>query len=89
MQQDDNQTPKAYLKALLRRTKSLREGRGYTQAQMAGFLNIKVDLYKKYETRSALPHRFIETFCVLVGIDEAFFLTGKTTAPKKSIRRTA
>jgi DNA-binding XRE family transcriptional regulator len=79
---DDENTPAAseYRRNLLRRTKELRENSGYTQAEMADFLNIKVEAYKKYENRSLLPHRFIHKFCRLVKVTEELFLEGKQQA---------
>jgi DNA-binding XRE family transcriptional regulator len=79
---DDENTPAAseYRRNLLRRTKELRENSGYTQAEMADFLNIKVEAYKKYESRSLLPHRFIHKFCRLVKVTEELFLEGKQQA---------
>jgi len=72
----DHETPAAYIKALRKRTKELRIAQGFTQAQMAKFLGLDLEVYKKYENRSPLPHRFIHDFCVLVGCDETYFLTG-------------
>jgi transcriptional regulator with XRE-family HTH domain len=89
MQPDDDETPAEYLKALLRRTQGLRERRNYTQAQMASFLGISVAVYKKYETRSPLPHRLINKFCLLADTDETYFLTGKSTVHKKLARKSA
>jgi DNA-binding XRE family transcriptional regulator len=76
------ETPKAYRDALLQRTRELREGRGFTQVQMAGFLGINLEAYKKYERRTPLPHHLIAEFCALVNTTEGYFLSGKV--PKRT-----
>jgi transcriptional regulator with XRE-family HTH domain len=49
---------------------------GWTQKQMAKALSISRENYKKYETRTPLPHRYIEQFCIITGVsaDELFNL---------------
>jgi transcriptional regulator with XRE-family HTH domain len=59
------------------RIRKLREGRGWTQLQMATALGIPLDRYRKYEKRSPLPHHLIERFSLIVGRDAGFLLTGK------------
>ena len=56
------------------RTKTLRERRGLTQAQVAHALGIEIDRYKKYEQRSPMPHEFVTRFCIVVGaqLDELY-----------------
>ena len=49
----------------------------WTQSKMAKLLGIPIDRYKKYETRTPLPHYLIERFATLVGRDIAYVLTGE------------
>jgi DNA-binding XRE family transcriptional regulator len=51
-----------------RRLKELREAVGWTQEQMAAAIGVEKENYKKYETRSPLPHRHVARLCLLVGI---------------------
>jgi transcriptional regulator with XRE-family HTH domain len=59
------------------RTRKAREATGRTQEEMAGLLDIPLERYNKYETRSALKQELIAKFCQLTGITEKWFLTGK------------
>jgi DNA-binding XRE family transcriptional regulator len=52
-----------------RRTKELRMNRGYTQKEVADFLGIELEAYKKYENRSILPQFLMVRFCRLVGCE--------------------
>jgi transcriptional regulator with XRE-family HTH domain len=66
------------------RTKDLREGRGWTAAQMATALGVPVERYRKYETRSPMPHFLLERFSIIVGCDLPYLLTGKS-APMRAV----
>jgi transcriptional regulator with XRE-family HTH domain len=68
----------AFNAELAARVKALRAARDWTQAEMAAHLGVPLERYKKYETRSPLPHFLIEAFAIAVGRDAAFVLTGKT-----------
>lgn len=62
--------------------RSLREGAGLTQAEVAKALRVAVDTYKKYENRpkSLIPHQHIQAFIEAVGIGQGGYLylfTGK------------
>lgn len=83
-----HETPTIYRKLLAQRTKALREARGLTQQEMADFLGIKWETYKKYENRSPIPHHLIPKFCTLVGTDPNYLITGQVTAfAAKKIRK--
>lgn len=71
-----NQTNKEYRDALLALTKDLREAKGprWTQVVMAKQIGADHKDYKKWETRSLMPHRFITRFCREVGVDVDDFL---------------
>jgi DNA-binding XRE family transcriptional regulator len=47
--------------------KTARIGAGLTQVEMARKLGVNLDAYKKYETRSPLPHYLIARFCLHTG----------------------
>lgn len=59
-----------FAKAMCARVKAARVRTPYTQAEIAKALQVKLYAYRKYESRSPLPHYLIEAFC---------FITGATT----------
>lgn len=63
--------------ALFARVRSLRKQRDWTAEQMATALGIPADRYRKYESRTPLPHYLIERFALIVGRDIEFVLTGR------------
>jgi DNA-binding XRE family transcriptional regulator len=66
----------------------LRQLRGErSQADMAKALEIEHEAYKKYETRSMLPHHLLPRFAFMVGCDLSFLLTGKSEGRKIPARR--
>ena len=68
---------KAFNKAMLDRVKRLREERGWSAEKMATVLDIPAERYRKYESRSPMPHYLIERFALIVGRDIEYILTGK------------
>lgn len=64
-------------KSLCDRVKRLREDRGLTSEEMAKLLHIPAERYRKYESRSPLPHYLVENFALIVGRDIEYVLTGK------------
>lgn len=81
-------TPKELRAQLRRRTVELREAHGWTQAEMAGFLSIGYEAYKKYENRSVLAHHLVPLFCRLVGVSIDFFYTGRSAeTPERRVAR--
>ena len=80
-----SQPAAVYTKSILDRTRAARMNRGWSQAEMAQFLGIGVEVYKKYETRTPLPHRFMDLFCTLTGISIEFLVTGRVlTKPNRT-----
>lgn len=59
------------------RTKRLRAESGRTQTEMAELLGVTYETYKKYETRSPLPHFLIPRFAELVHVEIALMFTGR------------
>lgn len=80
------ETHTAYRIAFCARTRAARMALGWTQKQMAEALGVEQDAYRKYETRSPLPHHLIEPFCEIVGLPVVFLVTGHGREPQ---RRTA
>ncbi|MBN8955257.1 MAG: helix-turn-helix transcriptional regulator [Rhizobiales bacterium] len=83
------QTPadaSTYKSDFIARVKEAREARGVTQEWLAERLGIEQDKYKQYETRSFLPHQYVEMFCLACGISETWLFTGKGDAPRKRQR---
>jgi len=71
-----------FVEALCRRVHTLRNERGWTSEQMATALGVPPDRYRKYEYRSPLPAYLMEQFALIVGVDVAYLLTGKSKRPK-------
>lgn len=63
--------------ALCTRIARLREERGWTQAQMAAAVGVPFERYKKYETRSPMPHYLLPRFAQQVDRSVEYLLTGK------------
>lgn len=66
-----------YLAAFLERTRRLRGEKGWTQAQMALALGIPEERYRKYETRTPLPHDLLERFALITGKSIHYIVTGR------------
>lgn len=62
---------------LCKRIARLRTERGWVQQQMADAIGVPLERYKKYETRTPLPHYLITRFAQQVDRDVAYILTGK------------
>jgi hypothetical protein len=76
-------TPKQYREELLRRTESARLVAGLSREQVVEELSrlsgtkVKLATYKKWETRTPLPHHLIIPFCDITGADPYMLLTGQ------------
>lgn len=81
-------TNKEYRDALLALTQALREAKGpkWTQEKMATQIGASLKSYKKWETRSLMPHRFIVRFCGAVGVDSDDFLSLNVRVGRKAAR---
>lgn len=66
------------------RVKALREERGWTAERMAHALRVPPERYRKYESRTPLPHYLIEPFAILTDRDILYVLTG---APSRRGRK--
>lgn len=72
-----NENASGYKSGFIARTQYARERSGLTQEQMAALLGIKQDVYKQYEVRTPLPHRFVEAFCIATRVTEKWLFSGK------------
>lgn len=76
-------TPAQYKKEILKRTESCRIASTLSREEVIEQLarrtgqRLKFETYKKWETRTPIPHAFIIPFCEVVGADPYFLLTGK------------
>lgn len=64
--------------SLLARVKQLRKAHGVTAEDMAHALDIPAERYRKYESRTPLPAYLWQKFCIIVGCDLEYLLTGRT-----------
>lgn len=78
----DVMTPEEFEAMFIERTKALREHRGMTSADMATALGIPVDRYRKYESRTTMPHELLERFALIVGVTLEFLVTGRRVTGK-------
>lgn len=75
-----------YNAELIARVKRLREGmktpegKLWTSEMMATALGIPADRYRKYESRTPLPHELIERFALIVGVTVEYLVTGNKPA---------
>lgn len=67
----------------IERIARLRAERGWNQAQMAAAIGVPFERYKKYETRSPMPHYLLPRFAQQVDRDIEYLLTGKMASPAK------
>jgi hypothetical protein len=67
--------------AFIRRVRTAREARFDTQKPMCTILGIEQGVYKQYETRSLLPHRYLLKFCAATGVELEWLLTGEGVGP--------
>jgi transcriptional regulator with XRE-family HTH domain len=70
-----------YRKALVARVKAARKAHGWSQEFVATSLSIPLPTYKKYESRTPIPHYWIERFCILTGTDLYYLITGHQKRP--------
>lgn len=62
---------------LCARVQRLRLERGWNQRQTADAIGVSFDRYKKYETRSPMPHYLIPRFAQIMDRSIAYIMTGK------------
>lgn len=76
---DETETEAAFNAAVRARIRNLREGHGWTQKQVAHWLGIGLERYKKYESRSMMSPYMQQKFCELVGVSLEFLIAGVTS----------
>jgi hypothetical protein len=75
-------TPKQYKDDLLKRTRSASTMSGLTREQIIAELTartghkLSLETYKKWETRTPMPHMWIIPFCDVTQTDPYMLLTG-------------
>lgn len=70
-------TPAEFEELFIARTKALRVLAGMTAQQMATALGVPFERYKKYESRTPLPHELIEQFALITRVSVEFVMTGR------------
>ena len=75
-------SPAEFEALYIARTKALRESKGWTAAEMALALGIPAERYRKYESRTPLPHDLMERFALITGVPVEFLITGRRVAGK-------
>ncbi len=63
--------------AFIRRTRDAREAKFKTQKPVYEFLGVGQNHYKHWETKRAMPRRFIPKFCTICEVSMVWFLTGE------------
>ncbi|HEX7694602.1 MAG TPA: helix-turn-helix transcriptional regulator [Sphingomonas sp.] len=75
-------TPQEYDALYIARVKALRQRKGLTSGQMATLLGVPAERYRKYESRTPMPHALIEQFALITGVTVEFLVTGRRVAGK-------
>lgn len=70
-------TKSDYISKLCARVRELRLKKDWTQAEMAKTLGVSEEQYRKYETRTPLPHFYVETFARVTDTTIEYVLTGE------------
>jgi len=65
-----------YNKGLLARTRELRERKNWTAEEMALALGVPAERYRKYETRTPIPHELIERLALVADSTVHYIITG-------------
>lgn len=77
----------AFNRSFIARVKQLREERGWTSERMARALGVPAERYRKYESRTPLPHYLIEPFAILVDRDILYVLTGSPSRRSRTLEQ--
>lgn len=75
-------TPAQWAAMFRARVRALREAKNWTTAEMATALGIPSERYRKYETRTPLPHDLLEPFALITGVSVEFLVTGRRVRGK-------
>lgn len=81
----------AFNETFCRRVKEMREARArldksWTAEKMAGVLGVPTANYRKYETRTPLPHYLVPRFAAIMGVTISYVLTGKNEPSPVAIK---
>jgi transcriptional regulator with XRE-family HTH domain len=75
-------TPDEFDALYIARVKALRQLRGMTAEQMSTLLGVPAERYRKYESRTPMPHALMEQFALITGVSVEFLLTGRRVTGK-------
>lgn len=68
--------------AYITRTREAREAKFKSQKPVYEFLQVKQSHYKHWETKRAMPRRFIPKFCTICEVSMIWLLTGEGNGPE-------
>lgn len=68
--------------AFITRTRVAREAKFETQKPVYSFLGVEQSHYKHWETKRAMPRRYIPKFCTICEVSMEWLLTGEGKGPK-------
>jgi hypothetical protein len=75
-------TPSEFDQLFIARTKALRLTKFQKSEEMAIALGIPPERYRKYESRTPMPHDLIERFAIITGVSVEFLITGRRVRGK-------
>lgn len=75
-------SPAQFEEMFIARVKALREAKGWTSREMATALDVPHERYRKYESRTPLPHSLMERFALITGVSVEFLITGRRVRGK-------
>lgn len=78
-----------YEQQVIDRTRFARECSGLTQAAVAKALGVPADRYRKWESQSPMPNRYIPRFAIVVRAERDWVLWGEGQPPKTLAERVA
>lgn len=70
-------TPTEFRKAFVGRVRQIRESLGKEPEEMAELMGVSLDRWRKYESRTPLPHYLVPRFCRTFGVDVWYLFTGE------------
>lgn len=90
-------TPAAWRRAFIKRVKAARESASPALSREELVLHLErkigpevnLERYKRYETRSLLPHHWIIPFCEVTGIDPWELLSGHPFSLRRTLQAAA
>src|SRR5579863_7313989 len=78
--------PAPYTELFCARVRRAREAKHWTQQQAADALRVSQDRYRKWETAVLMPLPLIEPFCLIMGLDIGYLVTGHRRGDRRRRR---